>query len=265
MADDLKAGRIDGAQNLPPAGLTSLKNTSGLNAIAYNYYTWDYLNFNCYQGKSLGNPVLRDAKFRVAIDYAIDRAKIASIAYGGYAWEGSTIISPKTWKNPDYHWQPPAGVKRTFDLEKAKSLLPMKRAYTDTNGDGVREYKGKPIKLRLWAPTESIQAQSAGKLLTGWFRDIGLRIEYEVVDEGVYNDRIWNYEGDTYVPDFDMYVWTWSGYADPDQTLDINTSKQIEGWNEPCWSNAEYDRSTRRRARSWTRRSAPGTSGRCSR
>jgi peptide/nickel transport system substrate-binding protein len=241
MVADLKAGRLDGAQNLPPAEFAALGGSPDLKAIAYNYYTWDYLNFNCYDGKSLGNPVLRDSRFRVALDYAIDRAKIASIAYGGYAWQGSTIISPKTWVDPDYHWEPGAGVKRGFDLAKAKSLLDA-AGYTDANGDGVREYKGKPITLRLWATSESIQAQNAGKLITGWFRDIGLKIQYEVVNEGVYNDRIWNYQGDTYMPDFDMYIWTWSGYADPDQTLGINTTKQIEGWNEPCWSNPEYDR-----------------------
>ncbi|MCX6363052.1 MAG: ABC transporter substrate-binding protein [Actinobacteria bacterium] len=241
MVADLAAGRIDAAHNIPPAEFTKLKNTPGIKAIAFVMFNWDYLNFNCYTGAgSLGDPVLKDAKFRVALDYAIDREKLVSIAYGGYAVPGTTVLPPDNWKDPDFHWQPPAGVLRTFDLEKAKSLLD-EAGYKDTDGDGTREYKGKPIKLRLWAPAGAIQTQSAAKLITGWFGDIGLDIDFQVVDEGVYNDRIWNYVGDTYAPDFDMYLWTWYGYADPTQTLDSYTTAQIEGWNEPCWSNVAYD------------------------
>ena len=242
MVEDLRSGRIDAAQNVPVAEFKKLEQTPGIEPVAYINFNWDYLNFNCYTGAgSLGNPVLKDARFRVALDYAIDREKLVSIAYGGEAVPGTTVLPSHSWQDPDYHWQPPAGVLRTFDLEKAKSLLDA-AGYTDTNGDGVRDAKGKPITLRLWAVTSSIQEQSAGKLIAGWFRDTGLKITYEVVDEGVYNDRIWNYEGDTYAPDFDMYLWTWAGYADPGQTLDAFTAAQIEGWNEPCWSNAEFDR-----------------------
>jgi peptide/nickel transport system substrate-binding protein len=70
---------------------------------------------------------------------------------------------------------------------------------------------------------------------------VGIDVVLAVQDEGVYFDRIWNYEGDTYVPDFDAYYWNWDGYADPGQTLDCWTSGQIEGWNEQGWSNEKYD------------------------
>ena len=241
MIDDLLAGRIAAAHDIPAAEFTKLQAEAGIKAIAFTFFNWDYLSYNCYAGSgSLGNPVLKDPRFRIALDTAIDRDKLVSIAYGGHASPGTTILPPDNWVDPDYHWEPPAGTLRPFDLEKAKGLLDA-AGYNDTDGDGTRDYKGKPIKLRLWALNESIQNQSAGKLITGWFREIGLDIQFEVVDEGVYNDRIWNYAGDTYAPDFDMYLWTWYGYADPGQTLGSYTTSQIEGWNEPCWSSAAYD------------------------
>ncbi len=242
MVMDLKAGRIDAAHQITVGDFARLKNTPGINAISYLLFNWDYLDYNGYaRAASLGHPALRDPKFRVALDYAIDRDQLVSIAYNGRAIPGTTVLTPDCWTNPDYHWQPPAGVLRTFDPEKAKSLLD-EAGYTDTNGDGLREYKGKPIRLRMWALTASTQEQAAGKLITGWFRDIGLDIRYEVVDEGFLTDRIWNYKGDTYAPDFDMYFWTWYGYDDPGQTLNAFTTSQIENWNEPCWSNAKFDR-----------------------
>ena len=242
MVEDLRSGRIAAAHNVPVAEFKKLQNEPGIKALSFTFFNWEYLNYNCYAGAgSLGNPVLKDVRFRLALDTAIDRDKLVAIAYGGEATPATTILPPDNWRDPDFHWQPPAGVLRTFDLEKAKSMLD-EAGYKDTNGDGIRDYKGKPIKLRLWAIAQSVQTQSAGKLITGWFRDLGLDIEYEVVDEGVYNDRIWNYKGDTYAPDFDMYLWWWYGYADPGQTLGSYTTAQIEGWNEPCWSNLEYDR-----------------------
>jgi ABC-type transport system substrate-binding protein len=38
-----------------------------------------------------------------------------------------------------------------------------------------------------------------------------------------------------------MYLWDFDGYADPGDTLASFITSQIENWNEPCWSNAEYD------------------------
>ena len=241
MVEDLKAGRIAAAHNLPAAEFRQLQSEPGIKALSFTFFNWDYLNYNCYEDEaSLGNPVLKDVRFRLALDTAIDRDKLVAIAYGGEAVPGTTILPPDNWRDPDYHWQPPADVLRTFDLARAGTMLD-EAGYKDADGDGLRDFKGKPIKLRLWALNSSVQSQSAAKLIAGWFKDIGLDIEYEVVDEGVYNDRIWNYDGDTYAPDFDMYLWTWYGYADPGQTLDSYTTAQIEGWNEPCWSSLGFD------------------------
>ncbi|MEI6449716.1 MAG: ABC transporter substrate-binding protein [Actinomycetes bacterium] len=244
MVEDLVSGTIDCAQGIPPAAFRKLEATPGIKAIAYLGPGWDHMNFNCYDSPdSRGAPVLRDPRFRVALDYAIDRDKLVAIPYGGLAVPGSTVLPPGFWKDPDYHWQPPAGVLRTFDLARAGAMLDA-AGYVDTDGDGVRESQGKPIKLRLWAPTGSIQMQTSAKLITGWFRELGLDIKYQVVDEGVINDGVWNYEGGAYAPDYDLYLWSWGGMADPSQTLDSYTTAQIEGWNEPCWSDAAYDRAS---------------------
>ena len=39
-----------------------------------------------------------------------------------------------------------------------------------------------------------------------------------------------------------MYVDDWAGYIDPGQTLTAETTSQIGTTNEPCWSNAAYDK-----------------------
>ena len=116
--------------------------------------------------------------------------------------------------------------------------------YTDADGDGVREDKqGKPIELRLWTRTESPPQQRAGKLIAGWFDEIGLKIKLSVMTDGGIYDGLYNYtnDGKTYAPDFDMYIWGWPGGIDPDGILSCFTTSAIEWWNDCSWSNAEYD------------------------
>ncbi len=241
MVQDLKAGTIDAAYLFPPAQYEPLAATEGIEAVEFSWFNWDYVGFNCYEGKSRGNPVLRDREFRTALEYSIDREKMVELAYSGHAWPGYTFMPPNNWSDPDYAWAPSEGEARTFDPEQARATLDA-AGYKDTDGDGVREYKGKPIKIRLWAQAESPESQRAGKLIAGWWKDVGVDVALSVQDEGVYFDNIWAYEGDTYVPDFDAYLWSWDGYADPGQSLTCFTSAQIEGWNEFAWSNEEFDR-----------------------
>ena len=79
MVTDLKNGNIDAAWGLPQAQFSALKSDPSYKAVAYSYYNWNYLEFNCYnKSSSLGNPVLRDSKFRNALNYAVNKQQLAS-------------------------------------------------------------------------------------------------------------------------------------------------------------------------------------------
>jgi peptide/nickel transport system substrate-binding protein len=243
MTQDLLTGTVDAAQGVPSAQFPGLQSNPDLKAISYNFINWDYIDYNSYDSPdSKGNPVLRDPAFRVALDYAIDRDKIVSLVYSGRAAPGYTMITTNTWRDPDFHWEPPAGVKRPFDIAKGNALLDA-AGYKDTNGDGIREdKKGRPISLRLWALAESTSTQAEGKLITGWFQQLGLKIVFEVVDNGAASDAMYAWSGNVPSPDYDMILWFWDGYNDPGSTLQCFTTSQIGYWNEVYWSSAEFDR-----------------------
>jgi peptide/nickel transport system substrate-binding protein len=243
MVADLKSGSLAGILKFPQAQYEPLKNTPGVTVEECTLFGWSYVAFNCYDSPdSKGHPVLLDADFRKALEYAIDRESIVQTAYYGQAVPGHTFMPPDVWSDPDYSWQPPDEARRSFDLAKANQLLD-EAGYVDGDGNGVREYEGKDIVLRLWALNEDLEGQSAVKLTAGWFRDVGVKVRISVVDEGAYYDAIWGYDGDTFAPDFDLYYWEWgNGYYDPAQSLNCYTTAQIEGWNELAWSNAEFDR-----------------------
>jgi peptide/nickel transport system substrate-binding protein len=237
MTADLKQGTIDAAVELPQAQFPSVQSTAGVTGLKGTHWRFNELGFNCYDSpNSMGNPVLLDPKFRQALNWAIDRQKIVDVAFFGQADVGSTLIVPYS----PYHWEPAADQAYKYDPEQTKTQLDL-AGYQDTNGDGFRETKdGKPLSLRLMVTNDSPENQTAAKLIAGWFKDVGLKVNLKIVDAGVLLDAQYNYKGNTYAPDYDMFIWYWTYDVDPEMMLGVPTPQQIEGWNDTLWTDPEY-------------------------
>ena len=246
MAQDLKTGAIQSAWNVPSAQFEALGNEPDLESIKAVTIGLDQLGFNCADKKkfpkSTGHPVLQDPAFRSALQWAIDKDKIVSIGYSNNAAPADSLVTRDYYSSEaDFHWTPPAESAYAFDLDKARQALET-AGYPDADGDGVREFQGKPIELRLYARTESPESQNCGKLITGWFEEVGLDIDYQVIDDGALGDKQYNYDGDQFAPDFDLFIWGWGGDVDPNFILSVLTTDSIENWSDSNFSNAEYDK-----------------------
>jgi peptide/nickel transport system substrate-binding protein len=237
MTQDLKLGTIDGAIDVPPAQFAQIGKTPGL--YANNAVSWRFveIGMNCYDNpNSMGNPVLLDQQFRQAVNWAVDREKVAAVAAGGYATVGSTLIPPYS----PYHWQPAADQAYTYDPAKAGQVLDA-AGYEDVNGDGYRETRdGEELVLRFYATADAPENQTAGKLIVSWMKDVGIRLQYQVMDAGALLDAQYNYKGDAYAPDYDLFIWYWTQDVDPQFQLSIYTPQQIEGWSDCCWTDPTY-------------------------
>jgi peptide/nickel transport system substrate-binding protein len=241
MVTDLRAGRLDGAWGIPEAQFKQLQSAKGIKAIAYPYYEFDDLEFNCAEGAaSMGNPVLRDWHFRNALNWAIDRQRLCDLAYDGLAEPATTILTPHTFTNPDYHWQPPADQLYTFDPAKADQLLTA-AGYPLKNGVRLNK-QGQPIVLRLEVPTDKPQEQIEAKLITGWLLNLGLKIKFSAIDSGALSDAMYNAHGSIWAPNYDMVAWDYIGYYDAGQTIDYFTTSQFGLNNDLYWSNGEFDK-----------------------
>jgi len=242
MAADVKEGAIQYA-DVAPAQYQTFLNDHTWTAHKAVDDSFEDIGFNCYtRGPSLGNPVLKDARFRNALNWAIDRDKIAAIAYHGAAIPATSFLASDYWKPPvDYHWSPPADERYDYDPAKARALLDA-AGYRDTDGDGVREYKGKPISLRLWAVTEKNEYIVTGRLVAGWFKQIGLNVTFATMDDGSLSDHIYNMVRGTFTPDYDVFIWGWGGDFDPGFLLSVFLTNQINGWSDCAYSNPAYDR-----------------------
>jgi peptide/nickel transport system substrate-binding protein len=283
MVQDLKHGTIDGAEAVKPESFKQLAGTAGVKRVAYPLYNWEYVAINCFDGESSGgDPVLKDAKFRRAIAWAIDRQACADV-WDGFATPGYGIYPKEGWPASfDPYFQPGPDATIGFDLAKARQLLD-EAGYKDTNDDGVREYKGKHIVLRLWAQDGASQNEDQADLIAGWLRDVGLKVKYTKMSELDIQQRMHHVKlvvvppvlptlpagagpaaaaaaaaaaaqakpviKPVFAPDYDLVVRSATGSNDPGVTATWYTSDQIGGLNDLAWSNKDYDDLCERQAR----------------
>lgn len=243
MAADLQAGNLAVAWDIPQAQFDKLDADPDLTAIGGALNGFTHMGFNCYGGKhSKGNPVLLDWRFRQALNWAIDRDEIIASAYMGHARPATSIIASDYYSDDrDIHWEPPADVRYSYDPAQAAAALDA-AGYTDGDGDGVREDDGKPIKLRLFARSQSTTDQRVGKMLVGYLKKVGLDIDYEILDENAMSDKIYTFtDAGDYAPDYDLFLWYWFNDPDPNFIFSVLTKDQIGWWSDTGWANDEYD------------------------
>jgi len=234
LVQDYKGGALDLGVFEVPTSLRSVAGVPGSKEIAKATVGFTMLAFNCWASpKSKGNPLLRDARIRQAVAWAVDKANIAHASMSGMATAGTSVLSPAMG---DWHWQPTADQLVTYDPAKAKAILDS-AGYVDRNGDGVREdAKGKPLDFKLVGLSDYADEVNAAKMIVPYLKSVGIKARLEVMDEGAFNDILYGNHG------VDMYVWAWGGDLDPSYQLSGFTTDQILNNNDSCYSNPEYDK-----------------------
>ncbi len=232
MVQSLKVGEIGAAININPNQVAQLQNEDNLDVVSAPTHGFTELAINTWDDpKSKGNPLLKDKAIRQAMEYAIDKQKLIDIAYAGQAVEGTSLIPP----NLDFwHYKPED--KRNYDPEKAKSMLEA-AGYTDSDGDGLREAEdGKPLNFKLMLRSNSTEEVKTGNMIADYFKEVGIGVDVETVDDGLLSDRIYDNAN------FDMFIWGWGTDADPTTILRVMKGDQIGGLSDSYYANDQYDK-----------------------
>ena len=238
MVQDLEQGAIDFAESIPVNLFRSLqgKEDEGITTNVGGSFSFSQMSFNqCYVQKdcadSTGHPALKDVTVREAVAMAINKDQLVERILGGYGTPGSTIVVPTT---PFWHWDP-GDATIPWDIDGANALLDS-GGYVDSNGDGIRNMPGggEELNFRFIVRSESPDQIKAGKLITGWLKQIGIGTQTTAVTDAKLIDA-W------YALDYDLYIWGWGPDPDPDFILSTFTTDQCGSWSDTCFSNEEYD------------------------
>jgi peptide/nickel transport system substrate-binding protein len=186
------------------------------------------------------HPALLDPRVREAISHAIDRKTIVDRVLAGLG-KPAEVLSV----SPDPAWTPavPPEDQYTFDLAKAKQILD-DAGYKDTDGDGIREMPGggRPLQFRYAVRSEGNTGESTAEFISGWLKEIGIGTTQKVYDDSRLTELIGK-------GDYDMFVWGWTPFVDPEQMVSYFTCDQVASdpkdptnyYNDANWCDKQYD------------------------
>jgi peptide/nickel transport system substrate-binding protein len=123
------------------------------------------------------HPFLSDKVVRQALSMAIDRSVIAEQLYGPAGLPTCNILSgPSTVVSPNTSCEQ--------DVAGANALLD-EAGIVDSDGDGIREKDGVPLRVLYQTSTNSVR-QKTQALVKQWWSEIGVEAELRDVDAAVY-------------------------------------------------------------------------------
>ena len=240
MVQALKAGDLDYAQGVTSDQFNDLKTQPDITTVAGTTNGWTMLDFNCYStnipGGGASTKALRDPAFRDALGYAIDKDLLVQRVLGGYGAVGTTQVPPFQTR-----WHVEPDHPRTFDIELAKQKLTDAGYPLDASGRRL-DKQGKQITLRLFLPTDSPNYPKAAAFIKDWFGQLGIKVPISIFDDAtLYDKELPPEAGKRYKADWDMNIWGWTGYADPNPLIQIFTTDAIGNTSDSFYSNPVYD------------------------
>jgi peptide/nickel transport system substrate-binding protein len=179
------------------------------------------------------NRELLDPKVREAFAHAMNREEMIEVVYGGHAEPVASIVAPIAgeWVNPNL--EPEA-----YDIDLANQILD-DLGYA-RGSDGVRTANGHRMSYEIITPDSLDGINRAFEIVKTGLAEIGVEVTQNSLDDTTAFEEIgapdWEYLT------FDLSMWDWVGYLDPDFVLSVVLCDQYGGWNDTGYCNPEYDR-----------------------
>jgi peptide/nickel transport system substrate-binding protein len=233
MVTALRSGDLDYIDVVPSNAVKPLETTKGIVVEKSAGFQINDFIFNANPKKKVNRELL-DPKVKEAIAHAIDRQEIADVVYAGYAKPVASIIAPITGK-----WMNPNLKPEEFNIDLANEMLDS-AGYT-AGSDGIRRDKeGEKMSYEVITPTGLLGINRAFEIVQKGLEQIGIRVTQKAVDDTTAFELIgapdWKYEK------FDMAMWDWVGYLDPDFMLSVVNCNQYGNWSDTGYCNPEYDK-----------------------
>ncbi|HEY7004145.1 MAG TPA: ABC transporter substrate-binding protein [Gaiellaceae bacterium] len=248
MIADMKAGQVDWVDQVPFNAVDVLKKDSSIvvqqipGAETTNI-TW---NSNPYKDE---NRELLDPQVKKALSMCVDRDKLIEVVFNGYADKVESLPG-------------------TISLYENKNLGPLEHNCAEGNAmlDQLGYKKG-PDGIRVVPATTGKYAQPAHKMQYEIMQPTSLDFNgprsFDIVKEGfaeagvdvtlkVGGDSTAAYAIETTdhcdaktnsgYTGWDIAMWDWIGYVDPDFMLSVVTKDQWCSWSDTGWDNPDYDK-----------------------
>jgi len=233
MLAALKGGQLDAADSMPPTLAKQWSTDTNFTLqIGNSSFTYD-IPINSNQKKT-NNRELLDPLVKNALDLAVDRAQIIDTVLNGYGTPIATMLTPLSAPYNNTDIPVPA-----YDLAAANKILD--DAGYKRGADGIRVGPdGSKFDWEVITPDNVEGIDRLFEILKTSWAELGINITSKKLDSTASFEAIgapdWKYL------DFDMAIWDWVGYIDPDFMLSVTLCNQLGGWSDTGYCNPAYDK-----------------------
>ncbi len=197
--NQLKSGEAHLAALVPWDKFRELKDVAGLTMHRMMGNSYEHITLN-----ERSVPAFRDVRVRRALIHAIDRELLARTVLDGLAPVIDGSIQPLSWAYTD------SVRKYPYDTTRARTLLD-EAGWRDTNGDGIREKEGAPLRFTLMTQAGFAIRENIAQAVQRQLKDVGVDVKIQLVD-GTAISSLW-FEGK-----FDAMLHWWHMPSDPEIT-----------------------------------------------
>lgn len=232
----IENGELDFTVDVPYSETDRINAIDGINVEKYKTPRVYKIDLN------LKHEPLEDVRVRQAMSYAINRSDIAeNVLYNVGEAAGGPFLPTMVWANKSLK-------PYSQNLKKADELLTA-AGWVDTDGDGIRDKDGKPLKLNLMTYAARPGLPPMAEAITAQLKEAGIDAETEILEMGSIDDRREKGNWDLYlaayniamVPDPEYILTNWymtngtdngPGYSNPKVDALIKEARKITDLNE---------------------------------
>lgn len=195
--NQLKTGQAGAVlSSVPPALTKDLASDANIKLAQGS----DFFNYVFYLNAS--RPPFDQVEVRKAFALAVDKGKLVETVM-----LGTGTVLPLSYYHPDLPWS--IKVQNPYDPQAAKTLLDQV-GLKDSDGDGIREFGGKPMQYEMLCDSNNSVEIRSTELIAGWLKEVGVTVTPKCMDIDTEVTFIWPNFVAVPDPNYDLAIFGWS-------------------------------------------------------
>jgi peptide/nickel transport system substrate-binding protein len=248
MISELQQGNLDWVDQVPFNAVKVLEEDENLVVNKVPGAETTNITWNSNPRKPQNRELL-DPQVKKALSMCVDRERIIEVVFNGYASLVESLPGHITgpMENPNLgplEYDCDAGNQMLDDLGYTKGADGIRVAPATT---GQNAQAAHPMKYEIITPTSTdFNVDRSFEIVQEGFAEAGVEVTQKVGGDttasyALETDENCDAQKSTGYATFDIAMWDWVGYIDPDFMLSVVTKDQWCSWSDTGWDNPDYD------------------------
>jgi peptide/nickel transport system substrate-binding protein len=247
MIADLRNGTLDWIDQVPFNAVNVVSKDKGIKVNKWPGAETTNITWNSNPRKPKNRELL-DPRVKKALSMCVDRDKIIQVVFSGYATKVESIvghISPLENPNLGPLKYNCAAANKALDTLGYKRGSDGIRVVPATTGKHAQS--AHPMKYEIITPTSTdFNVNRSFEIVREGFAKLGVKVTQKVGGDSTASyaletDAKCDPAKNIGYSKFDIAMWDWVGYIDPDFQLSVVTKGQWCSWSDTGWDNPAYD------------------------